>query len=119
MASEVFNISTQLSAAQEDISRLKGIVRNKEDLLKAKEEELRSKIEKMGRSERKNSKQHVIYSYTHCIPQRAADTFHTQMYSLHTLPYFTLVVVLSAIHQCSYMMSRYYFHIVCVCYTDG
>lgn len=59
MASEVFSINSQLQAAEGEISRLKGIVRNKEHLLKAQEEEHKSKIEKMGRSERKSNKQHV------------------------------------------------------------
>ena len=59
MSSEVFNINFQLQAAEEEISRLKGVVRSKEDLLKAQEEQHKSQIEKMGRSERKSNKQHV------------------------------------------------------------
>ncbi len=53
------DFDSQFKSAAEEISRLKATLKNKDTLLQEKEKELRTSVERTGRSERKASKQHV------------------------------------------------------------
>lgn len=59
MTRELFELNSQLKAEEDRVARLTAANKNKEDVIRQKEEEHRVELEKMGRSSRKTSKQHV------------------------------------------------------------
>ena len=56
---ELFELNSQLKVEEDRVARLTAANKNKEDMTRQKEDEHRVELEKIGRSSRKTSKQHV------------------------------------------------------------
>jgi len=59
VSQELFELRSRLRASEEERARLREVCKNKDGLLKEKDAEHKVEIERMSRSDRKTSKQHV------------------------------------------------------------